>query len=321
MHYRLSIAFINVLCIGSIAAQFQEQSLLFKGTYSKNYVNRWAFQKICDHVYDPHTNPYAWPTDPEGVSFDPNCVKEGDIIFVRCVHRFMKELHRQIMHPYIMVTAGEARDQVTSKHLKYLDDDKIIAWFAVHLDCYTEHPKLYPIPLGLYQDKRYYHPRKKLAQEFAQLRQVPKEKLLYSNFGDLKGLKPERAEIDELFEDADFCYTIKKRMPFLKYMKQMSEFRFSLSPRGYGPDTYRTWEALLVGSIPIVCTSQLDRLYADLPILIIDDWKQVTKEFLEKKYTEMTKKKWSIEKLCIEYWKRKILSVQADHFKKMKNVS
>ena len=45
----------------------------------------------------------------------------------------------------------------------------------------------------------------------------------------------------------------------------MAKAKFALSPGGTGPDTYRTWEALLVGTIPIVKTSQLDNLYSDLP--------------------------------------------------------
>ena len=125
-------------------------------------------------------------------------------------------------------------------------------------------------------------------------------------------MKPERAEVVEYFENKNYCYKVKKRIPFLEYMEQMAEFKFALSPRGYGPDTYRTWEALMVGSIPIVHTSQLDSLYADLPILIIDDWECLTQEFLEKKYKEITSKKWPIDKLFMAYWERQILAVRKE---------
>ena len=147
---------------------------------------RWHFQSMCHHVYDPRTNIYMWPSSPEGLTFDPRDVKEGDLVFVRDMPRFMKKLHPKIKHPYIMVTAGECRDQVTVEHLAYLDDPKIIAWFAVHHDCYETHPKFHQIPLG-FSDKKYYEPRKELTHHFAQLRSAPKTKLLYSNFGDLKG--------------------------------------------------------------------------------------------------------------------------------------
>ena len=117
-------------------------------------------------------------------------------------------------------------------------------------------------------------------------------------------MKPERAWVVEYFEYKNYCFKVTERLPFPEYMKQMSDFKFSLSPRGYGPDTYRTWEALMVGSIPIVHTSQLDSLYADLPIVIVDNWETITQEFLEKKYKEITSKKWPIDKLFMEYWVR-----------------
>lgn len=303
----------SFLVVSSLMAQFKEQSVLFEGTYSENYIMRWHFQSLCHHVFDPRTNQYMWPSSPDGLTFNPKDVKKGDLIFVRDVPLFMKKLHPKIKQPYIMVTAGECRDQVTPEHLRYLDEEMIIAWFAVHHDCYETHPKFHQLPLGIYQDKKYYEPRKELTHHFAQLRAAPKKQLLYSNFGDLKGMKPERAGVDEYFADKDFCFKVTERIPFLEYMKQMSEFKFSLSPRGYGPDTYRTWEALLVGSIPIVHTSQLDSLYADLPIVIVDRWEIVTEEFLEKKYAEMTKKKWPIEKLFMEYWTRKLFGFREEY--------
>ncbi len=310
------MGFLLVALVYSVAAKVTEQSTLFEGTYSENYIMRWHFQNLCHHVYDPHTNIYAWPSDPEGVTFNPQEVKRGDLIFVRDVLRFMKKLHPKIKEPYIMITAGEFRDQVTPAHLKYLDDEKIIAWFAVHQDCYETHPKFHQLPLGIYQDKKFYEPRKELTQHFAKLRAAPKTKLLYSNFGDLRGMKPERAEVVDYFADKDYCFKVTNRLPFLEYMQQMSEFKFSLSPRGYGPDTYRTWEALLVGSIPIVHTSQLDSLYADLPILIIDRWDTITEEYLERKYAEITQKKWSIDKLFIEYWSLKIFKLRDEFLRK-----
>ncbi len=316
MLIRRYVLFVGLLLPMSLGAQFQEKSSLFEGTFSENYTMRWHFQNMCHHSYDLRTNKYMWPSHPDGVTFDPKDVKKGDLIFVRDVPRFMKKMHRKITQPYIMVTAGECRDQVTEKHLKFLKEEKIIAWFAVHHDCYETHPKFHQIPLGLYQDKRYYKPRKELTQRYAELRAAPKDKLLYSNFGDLKGMKPERAEVVDYFNHKDYCFKVTKRIPFLEYMKQMSEFKFSLSPRGYGPDTYRTWEALMVGSIPIMRTSQLDSLYADLPVLIIEDWTCLTQEFLEKKYKEITSKKWPIEKLFMEYWERQIMALRENYLQK-----
>ncbi len=298
---------------GAQGVQYPETSELFYGEYSENYVMRWHFQKLCQHSFDPRTNEFMWPTKPGGVTFDPADVKAGDLIFVRDVGTFFKTLAPKIKQPYVMVTAGEYRDQVQEKFLNYLDDAKIIAWFSVHA-CEKTHKKFYQLPLGIFQDKKYLKPRAQLTKQFAQLRNAPKKGMLYMNFGDLRNKKPERAEVIELLAEQPFCYKAE-RLPFLEYMKEMSQYKFSLSPRGYGPDSYRTWEAMLVGSIPVVRTSQLDSLYADLPVLIIDDWAEITEEFLERKYKEMTPRKYNIEKLFMEYWTKRILSVRDAFFK------
>ena len=71
----------------------------------------------------------------------------------------------------------------------------------------------------------------------------------------------------------------------------MKDYKFILSPPGVGEDTHRTWEALYVGCIPIVRSSNLNELYKDLPVLIVDDWNIITKDFLESEYKNIQKKK------------------------------
>ncbi len=270
---------------------------------------RWGFQELCDYSFDPRTDPYAWPTSRYGVTFNPAKVCGGELIFVRDLDAFFKTIYKQITHPFVMITAGEARDKVQQRHMAYLNDDKIIAWFSVHASSST-HPKFYSIPLGIFQDQKYYHQRKSLSHHFALLRRSPKAKLLYMNFGDLKGRKPERASVQKLFKTAKYCYTVKKRLSFLDYMAEMANFKFTLSPPGYAPDCYRTWEALLVGSIPIIKASHLDSLFKGLPVLIINDWSDITEEFLECSYKKLSRKTYSIELLHLEYWAQKIKNVR-----------
>ena len=55
---------------------------------------------------------------------------------------------------------------------------------------------------------------------------------------------------------------------------------FVISPLGHGMDCHRTWEALILDCIVIVQTSHLDSLYADLPVLIVDEWSDITESLL-----------------------------------------
>jgi hypothetical protein len=91
------------------------------------------------------------------------------------------------------------------------------------------------------------------------------------------------------------------------------EYPFWLSPRGNGIDCHRTWEALYLDIIPIVWNSSLNVLYENLPVVIINDYKEVNEKFLYEKLNEISRKKLSkekiyqYEKLRNAYWRRLIL--------------
>ncbi len=77
-----------------------------------------------------------------------------------------------------------------------------------------------------------------------------------------------------------------------------------LSLIGNGLDCHRTWEALYLGAIPAVKSSDLDPIYEGLPVLIVEDWSDLTEEYLEKKYEEMSQGEYNLEKLDASYWYR-----------------
>ena len=57
---------------------------------------------------------------------------------------------------------------------------------------------------------------------------------------------------------------------------------YTLSPRGGGEDCHRFYEAIYLDSIPIVkrTNTPFDKLYNVFPCLIINDWNEITEEFL-----------------------------------------
>lgn len=318
---------------------------------SDNFIMRWAFQDICDHVFDPRTSIWAWPTTttPGGARFNPEKVQAGDLIFVRNIELFIKEIHPLIRNPYVIITHGEYRDTCKERFLEYLNDETIIAWFSIHPPKYG-HKKYFPIPLGLKQEKKYYLDKEDFSNYLKELsKDIPKTKLLYLNFDDAQN--PERQILKKMLNNKTFCSFRNTPVPFADYLKEMAEYKFALSPRGWGPDCYRTWEALYVGTIPIVrrcqfdmlivrspdlsnidkpgfenqyalipasSISQLDTLYQELPILVVDDWEELTEEFLLEKYAEITAQRYSPKKLYMEYWIEKITQVRDDFLLKNK---
>jgi len=87
-----------------------------------------------------------------------------------------------------------------------------------------------------------------------------------------------------------------------KFYQEMNKFKFVLSPRGAGLDCHRTWEALYLGCIPIVLSSSIDEIYQDLPVLVVQNWSELSEELLEKIWEEYKEKEWNMEKLRLDYW-------------------
>lgn len=67
--------------------------------------------------------------------------------------------------------------------------------------------------------------------------------------------------------------------PFQEYAKGLSECFFSTCPMGEGFDTYRFWESLMVGTIPIVKDHPfydiLLEYYPNIPMLRVKQWDEI----------------------------------------------
>ena len=92
------------------------------------------------------------------------------------------------------------------------------------------------------------------------------------------------------------------------YFEQLSTSKYILSPSGIGWDCYRTWEAIILGCIPILeryyRQDGLYRTYDDLPVLWVDHYDNVTPSLLEREYpTILSKaKEYNFEKLTTQWW-------------------
>ena len=93
---------------------------------------------------------------------------------------------------------------------------------------------------------------------------------------------------------------------FDEYLDNIYNHKFVFSPEGNGMDTHRTWECLYVGTIPIERRNLNNRFYTDLPICFVDNWEDLTEEFLESEFIRIKSVHGIWKKLTFEYWKNKI---------------
>jgi len=90
--------------------------------------------------------------------------------------------------------------------------------------------------------------------------------------------------------------------------KNQSEYAYVVSPLTNGLDAHRTWEALALGCIPIVKKSPIIQLFDELPVLILDQWEDLTLEkmTLFLKEVEYKRHLYNFDKLKLKFWTDKI---------------
>lgn len=95
------------------------------------------------------------------------------------------------------------------------------------------------------------------------------------------------------------------RMPRSLTWLNASEYAFVASPSGVGIDCHRTWEAMALGCIPIVKRSHISGLFAEMPAVVVDDWREVNKENLKRWHQDLQDKQFNYSNLFLQLWKRR----------------
>lgn len=92
---------------------------------------------------------------------------------------------------------------------------------------------------------------------------------------------------------------------------------FVLSPEGIGIDCHRTWEALMLGSIPIVKKKLPSSLFDGLPVIQVDDWSEINQNRLMDIAHSVMSKKFNFSPLFLNYWSKKIHGSIAEPLEEM----
>lgn len=109
-------------------------------------------------------------------------------------------------------------------------------------------------------------------------------------------------------------FSFQDNMPFPEYIKTLKKYKFSASPPGRGIDTHRTWESLMVGTIPIIIHTPQDHLFEQLPVLLIqeNEWSTITHDRLEHEYKKIVDniEQYNFDILYTPYWDTKLEQIR-----------
>jgi hypothetical protein len=244
------------------------------------------------------------------------------------------DLLLSIQRKYILITASNDdtcvpyyeyppnNSRIVEKTNEILKSSFLISWYTKNA-CIV-HEKLKPVPLGPKWQWRstsfFGEDKSETLSILNKLCLFPdemiknselKKNLLYFNFTAWTTNGPKfiphtniRNKVIDDLKNKGFQYNDNNE--FHSYMNELTTYKFCVSPPGRGIDTHRTWEAFMVGTIPIILSSPLNDLYKTLPAIVVDDFSIITKEFLNEKYKEIIEKQYDYSILYTEYWKKQI---------------
>ena len=254
---------------------------------------------------------------------------DGQSIYVSSSSlRSFIDIMSHIHYRFVLVTGDSDyncyTDLLTTDQFEtFINDPRLIHWFSQN--CISKHPKLTKIPIGLdyhtisANNHHKWGPKMSPLSQETQLTQI-KHNVRPFYERQVKAYSNHHFQINTRY-GGDRIDAMKSIPPELVYYEpthisrvhtwnKQCEYAFIVSPHGNGYDCHRTWEALILGCIPIVKTSDIDELFVNLPVLIVTEWSQVTQKLLNNtiaKFKEMHEKShFKYERLLLQYWMDKI---------------
>ena len=111
----------------------------------------------------------------------------------------------------------------------------------------------------------------------------------------------------------DLCEKNEDFTPRTINWNNITSYAFVLSPFGVGMDCHRTWEALCLGSIPILKAPNFKKMFDGLPVLIVNEWSEVTQELLNNTLENFKEKEdqnlFNYDKLTLSFWVNQIRNI------------
>lgn len=269
----------------------------------------------------------VYPKDPKSSitvisDIDLSSIQLGQTVYIQgsAVKDFSTKL-ATIPNKFILVS-GDCDESIpeaifTDAEFKaFIESDKIIHWFSQN--CVGNHPKLSLIPIGLDYHTRVssdiWGPIMSPQEQEAEIISVKngakpfyeREIKAYANFhfnmqADRK-YTADRRDAKENIPPECVSYEPTFTKTRLETFQHQAKYAFVVSPHGNGLDCHRTWESLVLGCIPIIKTSAIDSLFSDLPVLIVNNWAEVTQQKLQETVAKFRNTEFNYEKLNLKYW-------------------
>jgi hypothetical protein len=266
-----------------------------------NWITGEDFQKLGEFTYAPQKKAAGdYNNLPNTLNID--LLKEGSIVYTHTVYaKYLLDIVQDQDKRVVIIT----HNYDWSIDETYLVPNNVIKWFAQNVN--VNNSKIESIPIGL--ENRWWFIEIQKKEKMLNKLNSPKilRNLVYVNH-DIKTNPAKRTIPYQILKNKSYA-TIKYGLNgqgFDEYLNDIYNHKFVICPEGNGIDTHRTWECLYMNTIPIEKRNINNQFYTDLPICFVDNWEEITEDFLEKEYVKITNSNWNLNKLNFDYWKNKI---------------
>ena len=179
--------------------------------------------------------------------------------------------------------------------------ENIKGWYSTNID--YSHTDLHSLPIGIADNDR-----KNLSiSEISNYLQTKKTsnalddtKLLYVNFRENTNLN-HRKGLYEYFQQLSWALVDDSNLSNEDYLK-IANFPFVFCPWGNGFDSHRIWESLSVGSIPVTKAHITFEQYKDVPIVLVNDYEEISRDYLLNLQSKFLSKKLSNNEIFLDFW-------------------
>jgi hypothetical protein len=227
----------------------------------------------------------------------------------------------QIKCPFTLVT-GDSDTPINNNLIqhepikKILNHPHLVIWYAQNM--VADHPKLHQMPIGMDYHTMWERPGTwGLAQQspFAQERVLMNTLAQAPDFSErfFAGycnwhFAIERGDRQECHEKIDKSISLieKNHLPRISSWQRQAECMFVISPEGAGIDCHRTWEAILLGCVPVVKKNKFSSLFNRLPVVMLNDWSEFNSTHMIQQVDRLKNEKFNFNPMFLRYWEEKI---------------
>ena len=295
-------------------------------SHFRSHYPLFTLQTLWDHADYIYQELVGIPGFPS--SFDQNAVnkmKDGDVVYVnQCWKKWLNQVAPKLQAKITLVLFdGDSRfcESPDAKRLKNVPN--VVRIFASNA---CPHPKVVALPLGVEDNLEFptsfkswtFHGDELKLAKFMRAQAQSKKHLgvfcdmsISTNPGKRK---PAVAFCQQLKKNPEAGLSVNMgalannqgKKTWESYLTTLAQHQFVVSPEGNGWDCHRTWEALLLGVIPIVQHDDgVKDVYEGLPVMFVKSWSEITHDRLEaewNKFVSAPSGTYTYAKLFAPYW-------------------